>query len=1277
MVKKSLLWMYRATMIALWLIIIVLASSVLLLRYAVLPNIHEYKDQIAAYASSAAGLSISIGDIRASWDGLNPHFDLAGVQLLDAKNRAALSFDQIEANVSWLSLPLFEPRLSAITIDRPALTIRREKDGVIYVAGIAMGREAKPEFANWLLRQAQIDVLNATITWQDDLRQAPPLTLTKLRLQIQNPAWESLIGHHRFALRALPSAGSSQPIDLRGNFYGRDVGRLHKWHGTLYGHVEGTDIAAWRNWLDYPIDLRSGFGAARFWLNFDNGHFARITSDVILHNVVTPIDNGQTAHLQSLSGRLHWQRFADGQQFSGERIKLITADGLAMQSSEASLRQRLVNGEKTQEGKLKLDAIDLSSLDTIGAYLPLAEATQQKLDAIAPQGRLRDFELSWNGKAGNPSQYSIRSRFSGLGMQAYADIPGFSNLSGYLQASESSGIVNLNAQQAMLDFKGIMRNPIPASKLSGQINWQQKAKGPEIALKNLVLSNPHLSSTINASYQHQRNNKGHLDLNAKISRADAKFAHYYYPALLGEKTLNWLDSAILAGRGEDVNIIVKGNLQDFPFADGKSGLFKVTARVSNGELAFAPDWPKLQGLGLNMLFQGNRMELNADRGSALGSKIIRSKVVIAAMDSPAPVLEVNGDAQGTLTEAIQYVNNSPLARLAGDFTRGVSTSGNGKLHLQLSIPLNNASAARVKGDYQIMNGSMASSGLPQLSLINGKLTFTENGLAAQNISTWVYGGPASLGISTDKDSRVRIVARGNATDAGLKQAFGPGPADFISGSAEWAATINIQQQLLNLSIRSSLAGMAISLPAPLNKAAATEMPLAIEKKQQNPEQDSLQISLGDVIDARLLRSRQKDSLSIERGEIGFNMPAAAPTLPGVGISGSLQQLDIDQWRNILDKADAAASWRRNLDLRRIRLKTDMLDAFDRRINDMHMTATTTDRGWQIKVDSREIGGDIEWLEQGNGKVRARLDKLIVPAAVPGTEILRTQGDFKQQAQKYPELDITAETFEFDKKQLGRLELNATEQDEDWSIDRLRISNPDSILSAEGEWHNWKRNPNTRMNLTWAISDIGKTLARYSHPGTIKGGKANLSGQLKWPGSPLEFDINGLSGNLQLVASNGQVLKIKPGVGRLFSVLTLQNLPRRLTFDFRDVFSSGFTFDKISTSVRINAGVMQSNDFRMEGPTALVEIKGQTDLSKETQHLHVKVTPYLSDSLSLAALAGGPVAGAAAYIAQKLLKDPINQFAAEHYEITGTWDNPIEVKGEQDDKPLGAPSALGN
>lgn len=1287
MVKKSLILLYRAAFIALWLIIIVLASSVLAMRYVVLPHIDEYKDIIAGRASQTVGHKVSISNIAASWDGLNPHFSLTNVELYDEQNRSALVLSHIGASLSWLSIPLLEPRLSSISIDKPELTIRREADGTLYVAGIAMSGPSKPELTNWALRQSQIDVLDATVLWQDDLRHAPPLTLNRLHLQILNPAWEGLLGHHRFGLRATLSAGSSQPIDLRGDIYGSDVGKIKNWHGTLYGKAEGTDIAAWRNWVSYPFDLREGFGAARFWLNFAEGEIKSITSDVILSNVKTRFaKNSPEATLDHLSGRLKWTQHADGQELRAEHLKLATADGLNMQNGTIGIREQRIAGKQWLQGDFRLDEINLETLNAYVAYFPLPAETFQQLREMAPVGKLQKVEMHWkaqqkaDGNYGLPNQYTLRSSFSGLGLQPYGKVPGFTNLNGSIDANETTGSLILNSQQAMLDLQPLLRQPIPADRLNGQVKWTNSKNKTDFRLINLVVSNAHLAGTINGSYLHNGIKGGYLDLNAKFTRADGKFIHFYYPTTLGPNTLQWLDDAVLAGHGEDINVIVKGSRDDFPYPNNKLGLFKATAKVTGGILEYGSDWPKIEDLKMDMLFEGARMELTVTGGSILGNQISHSKVMIPVMNASKPVLDLVGEGGGPVSEGIQYINSSPLLKVFDDFTADVKTSGQGKLHLELHIPLEDLDAIKVKGAYAIANGSLAIPALPELTRLNAKLEFTESSLRVQNAGAWLYGGPVQFGLLAGKDSPIRIAARGRIGDDGIKQAFGPGLADRISGNTDWTGDFNIHQSQVDMSIRSSLVGMASTLPAPLAKTAAEHMPLRFEKRQQSAQQDTLNISLASVIGAKLLRTEQNGTLQIERGEIGLNVLPELPAQRGLSVRGVLDKLDVDEWRNLFDTTAAnngASAATSTPPVSKVDLTVKVLDVFDRRINDLKLMAHAVADGWQINMQSREITGDAQWNNVGNGKISAKLKTLIAPAATPGTLDLRTQGNFRQQAQQYPALDIVADNFEINKKQLGRLELQASEQNEDWSIEKLRIVNPDSVLNAEGEWHNWKHKPNTRINLTWTISDVGNTLERYGYPGVIKGGQADLSGQLKWPGSPHEFDIPGLGGNLQLDARQGQILQIKSGVGRLFSVLSLQNLPRRLTFDFRDVFSKGFTFDKVNASIKIEQGIMSSNDFRMQGPVALVEMQGQTDLQKETQHLYVKVTPNISDSLSIAALAGGPAVAAAAWLAQKLLKDPINKLAADDYEIIGTWDKPIEV-GAKDKKPaVAAPSPLGS
>jgi uncharacterized protein YhdP len=209
-----------------------------------------------------------------------------------------------------------------------------------------------------------------------------------------------------------------------------------------------------------------------------------------------------------------------------------------------------------------------------------------------------------------------------------------------------------------------------------------------------------------------------------------------------------------------------------------------------------------------------------------------------------------------------------------------------------------------------------------------------------------------------------------------------------------------------------------------------------------------------------------------------------------------------------------------------------------------------------------------------------------------------------------------------------------------------------------------------MNLKLDVSDVGRFLQRMGYPGSMQGGSAKLLGKLAWAGNPQSIDYPTLAGDLSLIAEKGQFLKIEPGIGKLLGILSLQALPRRITLDFRDIFSEGFAFDTITATAAVANGMLRTQDFTMRGPSAQVEMSGNIDLVGETQSLRVRVVPSVGDSLSVAGglMLANPVAGIASFLAQRLFKDPLGQALAYEYAISGSWTDPKVAKlaREQED-----------
>lgn len=1281
-IKKTFRWIIY-TILALLALMVIIAAVI---RFAIFPNINQYKNEISAQITEKIGLKATIGNIVTGWDGISPKVLISEIDIYDLDNASALHLENVKGTFSWLSIPMLSPHLSYISINNPKLHIHRKTNGSITIAGIPLAGEGKPDFANWILSQANIRVENAAIIWQDDLRQAPALSLDKVNLTLSNPAWRKIFGQHLVSVSALPSIGTQYPINANARFFGRDISKIKSWHGSFDLEAKDIDLTVWKPWLDYPIDLQSGSGNTTVSVNFSNKKVDKIKAEIELHDMQGRLDQDtQPFNANLLSGLVTWEKVQKATTITAKNIKLKAGNELNIEGGSGFISHTIKNQKPWVNASLKLNTFNLNFLTTLQQVIKLPDNIRQPLIGLSPQGNLNDLTLNLQGEPQNPSHYRLASTFKSLSMNPYKEIPGFKNLSGEIDANEDNGTLELMSTNALLDFKDVLRWPIPAQKLNGKIAWHQNKGKLKIIANDIFIANEHINGTVNASYDMNGIKGGYLNLTGKFDNGNAKFAPFYYPTIMGKDTMDWLDSSILSGKANNIQLTVKGNLDDFPYVDKqnkpdlKLGLFSVSARISDAVLEYGKDWPVINGLGLDLLFEGNSVELTADTGKILNLNIIKGKATIPQLNTfgaNAQVLNIEGEGEGPVAEGIKFINASPVKEVTLGFTDDLKTNGNGKLNLSLSLPLNNIEDSAYKGEYTVTDGTIyanESLGLPEITHIEGKLAFNESGINGQNIRGEMLGGAAQFNINTESDSTISINAKGTVTDAGIRNFTTNALTETLNGSANWTAAIAVKKPVLNLNIRSDLKGLAVNLPAPFGKASTQEANFNVTKKQTLATQDTFNITYNKMVSAIILRNEKNGDLAFDRGDIAINIPAELPAEPGLVLRGQFDYINADEWLALANKSETESKPSQGtsskLKLNKVALSIQQLDIFSRSLNALKVTSKPSDH-LRLSLNSKELEGDVEWespnKNEQNGKLIARLKKLHIPTSNDqSTE--DADKAIKKLDTEYPALDIKADDFKLGNKALGKLELNAIEADDDWVIQQLKISNPDSVLIADGRWHNWIKSPNTNLNFSLTANNIGKTLERFGYPESVRGGVALISGRLQWPGSPAEFKKNGLDGEFRLGASKGQVLKVKPGVGRLLGLLTLQSLPRRLTLDFRDLFSEGFAFDEISGTAKISDGLMRSDDFFMTGPAAETEIKGEINLVAETQNLNVKVVPHISDSLSLAALAGGPIAGAAAFVAQKILKDPFNKIAQSQYTITGTWDNPVEEGAENENE----------
>ena len=1278
-----------------WLLVAVyflFAALVLGLRYWILPNIGQHTELIERTVSRVIGERVTIGEVSAGWEGLRPELDLRDLRIHDSQGRLALSLPTVEAVLSWSSLAYGSVHFHSLAFDRPDLAIRRDESGRLHVAGLELKRDASGSgLSDWLLAQPEVSVRDATVTWADSLRGAPLLALSGVNLMLKNSGEA-----HRFGLRAAVPRELASALDVRGELRGGSLERLDEWSGQLYAELDHTDLAAWRRWFDYPIEVRSGEGGVRLWLGFANRKVTQVTADVTLARVAArAAPSLPMLELEFLRGRLGITQSPAVTELFAKQVTLRTAGGVALPPAQIALRleHAHVAGSRPR-GEFSADALVLQPLAGLAEFLPFTPEVRKRLAQAELRGSVHDLKANWQGETEHPQAYSLKGRFNSLGMRANAGLPGFSGLSGSIDANDKGGSVTLASEKMGVVAPGFFAEPaMPFDLLAGHIGWTFPAGNVELKVSNLTLANADVAANLSGSFATRRGSPGFIDLNGKISRLDGRLAWRYVPRISGELR-DYLKTAIVSGNFRDMQLRIKGDLSQFPFDNPKQGVFQVTGKVIDGELNYAEGWPRLNAIAGDWGFEGGRMLVRAQRASVLGARLSNVRATIPDIFHDSEMLSVEGQAEAASSEFTRFIEASPLTRYLDGATRDIRVSGNGRLALKLDLPIRKPEAFKLSGSVQVQNNQLFfDPELPAITQMSGRLDFTESGIAMRGVSGQFLGGPIAITAQTRPDGVLAISTQGTAAVAALRRLVDQPLLDAVTGAAPWRATILARRRAVDVVLESNLQGVAIDLPLPLGKSAVEVLPLRLERVNSADAEmlraypgvriaargDAVMVTLGNTprrnINALILRRFDAGGLAVDRGTVAFNERAVAPTQSGVVLTGSLPYADLDRWQAVLASPAGAASGVANGAgqapasattgslLTGINLKFGMLDIAGKRFNDLALRATVRTGQWSATVDARELKGEVQWRPAGRGRVQARLSHLSVPEDKPATPGTAPE----EIAHELPALDVIAENFVMRDRQLGRLELIAVNDARDWRIEKLVLANPEGTLAADGVWQSWAARPSISVNVRIEAGDLGKFLERMGHPKVMQSGTGKLEGKIGWAGSPQSPDFATLTGNLALTAGRGQFLKADPGVAKLLGVLSLQSL---VTLDLRDLFREGFSYDTISGTAELAKGVMTTTDFFMKGASAQVKMSGAIDLVHETQNLHMRVVPSLGDGASTVAsiVLANPILGLGATLLQRLLKDPLGQIFAVEYDVTGTWNEP-KVQRTRVDAPL--------
>lgn len=1247
------------------------------MRYDALPNADRYRATIVSSIERASGMSVAVRAIRGGWGGLRPVLWLEGLRVADRRGRAAFQLQRAEVTLSWWALLSGQVRFHDMDLYRPQLELRRGADGLIYLADKPLNDSSKPDdgaFTEWLLAQPRLGIHDAILTWRDDFLGAPEVTLTSVEIAVVNR-----LGHHSAALTAAPPRELAARIDLRADLVFTREGTRWVARGEAYGESLNADLARLRSHLPVPETLRSGVGSLRVWARFSPQAVEEIVADLDVRNAqaklaadLLPLD------LASLSGRAIYTARAQGFVFATEGLRFRLTSGLEATPGRFSLTRDAEPG-KTPRLEVRADGIDLKIAAALIDYFPVPRDVKGQVLRFAPRGRITDAMLAWSDDGART--YAVKGRFEDLSINPVEALPGIEGFDGSIEGTEAGGTLILATRNARVELFRIFRAPIALDVLEARARWRPDGRALEVTIEEARFANADAEGRFAGTWRSLPDAKvkspGFIDLKGSLSRAHVTRVPQYVPDRL-ERTRDWLERAVQSGESSHVEFAVKGDLFEFPFPNDSAGKFVVEGDLRNARLRYHPDWPLVDAIDGTFRFENRRMEIRASGATIFASRLKSASAVIGDFGAKPPVLTFQADIDTSGNDSVRFLRESPLVNGPGAFTRAIAIEGAARLKLRIDYPLWGTDPVRVAGDYTFAGATATAGKTLALRDVKGHLAFTERGVRAPELTGTLFDQPATLAMATQPDGLLLTTLEGRI-DAPVLGAYLPEPvAARLAGTTEWKARVLSGKGSTDLTITSDLEGLAVTLPEPLAKVAADARAISLQINKLGSEQESSTMALAGGVHGRF--NRATPGAEGWQAAVRFGSPITAePLRDGLWLYGALAALDVDAWQAVFARpAGAVADPARDaqakgaaLELRGVDLKLGRARFLGRDFRELGARLARTDARWSGTLDSPLVAGEVTWDPAGSGRVHARLARLAIPEPLPGTVAPR------EEASNLPAIDLAAERFDFRGRNLGRLDLQAQPAGDEWRIDQLDLDAGHSTLRSTGVWRRTAVGSLTTLTGQLEVKNANALLATFGYGEYLKRGSGHIEASIAWPGLPSEFALAAISGTMKLEAKGGQFAKIEPGAGKLLGLLSLQSLPRRALLDFRDVFSEGFAFERVSGDVKVARGVLLTDNFEISGPAAFVSLSGEVSLPQESQALTMRVVPEVGEGMALAATVfGTPVLGLSTLLVSKLLKNPFGKVVAYEYQVTGSWDNPVvtRLSGATSARAAAAPQA---
>ena len=1207
------------------------------------PLLRTEKPAIEAALTHALGAPVRVGAVaaRVSW---RPGIVLRGVTVM-GRAGPAVALRAVRVDLSWLALARARLWPAFIGIDGARLNLRKTAHGM-HVVGLVHHAGRPFDWRRFLGAMHAMSLHGGQVTVAMSARRI-------VSLQGLDASWAAGIKNHTLTgVATVPGVCGRCRVTVQ--FSGHGFSPAH-FRGALGVHATALDLHAaaaltGRRWLR-PL---AGTVGGQLWTTWDRGHLGFAGGDVALVQAFVPANRFTRAlAIADLSGRFSLKIGQQGFRF-------YAADLL---SSVAGVRSRTNSVYVARRGPswdVNTERLRLTQLAYVASRLRAPNPKVTSWLALHPKGTLTHLHL----RLGARWHYHVRARFSGLGLGRARSGPFFAHAAGRLVASTNSGRIVISGLHGPVRGPASVPGPLAVQALTAELSWHKSPQGLSWDLSALHLMSDAGTVDAAASGAREAGQGGVLLLGAALHDVRIAALKDLYPRTLRGHLRQWLTRTLRGGVVTDGQIMFKGPLKGFPFRNG-GGVFKATLHVKHGRYRFLPRWPSARDLAVTVTDHDAQLSVQGS-GVLGGVAVPRLTVQAGPLGTPTGIATVRVHAQGDLGDLLRVVLPHVRPGLRSVLPTTISAAGGAHLTLALNIPFSRRQGPLLHGRVDLTNATLhypLGSKVLHWRALTGWATFNDAGPEHAQLSGRLLGGPFTLALAPRRHGGIQGQATGLVDAAHLKALAGP-VRRYVHGAMTWHLRVR-EGRRLRAQVTAHLRQLALQLPYPAGKAlgvpAVAHFTLVSGRRGL--------FASGGV--ARHLTMAYASPSGGHRGLwVGIGS-AVAPKTVGRGLAIGVRSgyLAVAPWLAFADtlaQTHPKAAMRSFVRPRAFTAYVGSLAWAGRLFGTVHARSRRQGPRWTGALEGPDIAGTVIWDTRPRPVVVLQLKHLTIPA--PSHKAAAAgRGPSIRDPQHLPTIRFTANSLTVGRHYIGRAVIDGAPYAHGFRFAHIGLVRAHASLSGFGQWAVHGGLPESSFTLAFDSQDLGHTMIAWGLPHQVAGGTLTAHGTLSWPGSPAAFAVQALKANIHFLARNGRFVKVQQGAGKLLGIFNVDSIVHYLTLDFSSIFGRGFAFSRIDGNLIAESGVAKTRGIDIEGTSANVVVSGQTNLVAKTFDLQVRVQPHIQNNVTLATgLLGGPIAGAAVLLMQKLFAHEIDQGTRLTYYVKGPWSKPsVQEKADKD------------